>query len=90
MYSHIKGIYLHSIRDILPQNTVLSSFKSVISSVLTPSGVLRNVWFIFSFWRVFEDAYFTARVTGFSFRQAQTMHGPAEYFVRKWLFCDFT
>ena len=34
---------LHSIRDILPQNTLLPFLKSGTSSGLAPSGALQNI-----------------------------------------------
>ena len=45
MYSH-KDLLLHSIRDILhtdvAQNTLLPFLKYIFSSVVTPSGALRD------------------------------------------------
>ena len=40
---------MYSFCDIPPQNTLLSFSQSVISSVLTPSGALRNVRFFSPF-----------------------------------------
>ena len=66
MYSH-RDLLLHSICDILPQNTLMPFPKSAISSVLTPPGALRN----FRFFCPFREYLGGARFTGFSSRQCR-------------------
>ena len=64
MCSH-RDLLLHSILDILPQNTLLFYSKSFTSSVLAHSRALRNFWSFSLFGEYLGDA----RLTGFSFRQ---------------------
>ena len=64
MYSH-RDLLLHCIYDILPKNSLLPFLKLGISSVLTPSGALRNFWLFSPVGEYLEGAHFT----GFSFRQ---------------------
>ena len=67
MYSS-RDLLMHSICDIPPQNTLLPFSKSVVPSVLTPSGVLRIFWF-FSLFGEYLGRGEGAHVAGFSFRQ---------------------
>ena len=49
MYSHGIFLVLHFIRNILPQNSLLRFQKSMIPSVLIPSGALQNCRFFSPF-----------------------------------------
>ena len=64
----------------MPQNTLLSFWISVISSVLTPSGALPNFdYFLLSESTYLGGAHFTAFVLG----SARTMHGSAKHFIHQ-------
>ena len=58
MYSH-GDLVLHSIRNILPQSTLLRFQKSLIPSVVVPSGALRNFRFESPFGEYLGGPHFT-------------------------------